>query len=236
MVLEPGLLAFDGEIGDAHEHAHAAVQVVAVRDGSLTATDAIGRAATGTRFVIPAGATHALASADASGLMVYLDHTSDAGRAATALVDPAARHAADAWSKAGEQLPRPQSPELTDQIRELLAGVPARSDAAHPVVLTATEAIASYLHGPVRIGEIAAAVGVSPDHLGRLFRRHLGLTFPAFVRWQRLMIAAAEVRAGANLTDAAHAAGFSDSSHVNRVAHEMFGVGPSEMALLVRTG
>jgi transcriptional regulator GlxA family with amidase domain len=34
--------------------------------------------------------------------------------------------------------------------------------------------------------------------------------------------------AGGTLTDAAHAAGFADSAHMNRVCHEMFGLAPSE--------
>ena len=32
---------------------------------------------------------------------------------------------------------------------------------------------------------------------------------------------------GASLTDASHAAGFTDSAHANRVCHEMFGMSPS---------
>lgn len=234
VVLEPGLLVFDGEIGGATRHAHAAVQLVVVRDGVATLTDRSGRSVSGDRFVIPPGAPHAVASDGARGLMIYLDHVSDAGRAATALVDPTTPDA-EGWSAAAAQLSRPRATDVRDRVREVLDSVrPHRPAPTPPTVIAATEAIRLLLHGPVRIGDVAGQVGVSPDHLGRLFRRHLGLTFPAFVRWQRLMAAAAEVRAGATLTDAAHAAGFTDSSHANRVAHEMFGVGPSEMALLVR--
>jgi AraC-like DNA-binding protein len=69
-------------------------------------------------------------------------------------------------------------------------------------------------------------VHLSPDRLGRLFTRDVGLSFSAYVRWARLMRAMEIARDGGTLTDAAHAAGFSDSSHANRVVHEMFGIAP----------
>lgn len=41
------------------------------------------------------------------------------------------------------------------------------------------------------------------------------------------MGAFAVTRAGGTITDAAHAAGFTDISHANRAFHEMFGLTPS---------
>ena len=41
-------------------------------------------------------------------------------------------------------------------------------------------------------------------------------------------------RNGGTITDAAHAAGFSDSSHANRAFHEMFGVAPGDVHRSVR--
>ncbi|MGI8814985.1 MAG: helix-turn-helix domain-containing protein [Pseudonocardia sp.] len=56
------------------------------------------------------------------------------------------------------------------------------------------------------------------------------MSFPAYLRWTRLRRAVEGLRAGGNLTDAAHAGGFTDSAHLNRVCHEMFGLAPSAIA------
>jgi transcriptional regulator GlxA family with amidase domain len=97
---------------------------------------------------------------------------------------------------------------------------------SHPSVRRAIDLLPSLLSGPVRLTDVAEAVHLSPDRLGRLFARDVGLSFSAYVRWARLMRAMEVVRDSGTLTDAAHAAGFSDSSHANRVVHEMFGIAP----------
>ncbi|BDD81123.1 hypothetical protein TPB0596_08860 [Tsukamurella pulmonis] len=76
---------------------------------------------------------------------------------------------------------------------------------------------------------VAAEIGVSASHLSRLWRRDLGLAFPAWVRWSRLRAMAERVRDGASITDAAHAAGFADGAHASRVCREMFGLAPQEL-------
>lgn len=48
-----------------------------------------------------------------------------------------------------------------------------------------------------------------------------------YVLWQRLRAAVELALKGATLTDAAHAAGMSDSAHLSRTFREMFGVAPS---------
>lgn len=97
----------------------------------------------------------------------------------------------------------------------------------HPSLRRAVEILPDLLAGPVKITDVACAVSLSPDRLGRLFAREFGLSFPAYVRWLRLIRAFEVARAGASLTDAANAAGFTDSSHANRAFHEMFGLGPA---------
>ncbi|MFJ9939985.1 helix-turn-helix transcriptional regulator [Streptomyces erythrochromogenes] len=81
--------------------------------------------------------------------------------------------------------------------------------------------------GPVRITELAARTGVSAGRLGHLFGEQLGLPFPAWVRWARLRAAMDAARGGANLTEAAHAAGFADGAHLTRTFRAMFGITPS---------
>ena len=67
--------------------------------------------------------------------------------------------------------------------------------------LTAVHQPSGLLDGPVRITDVARAVNLSADRLGRLFARDMGLSFQAYVRWARLMRALEVPGSGHNLTD-----------------------------------
>lgn len=104
----------------------------------------------------------------------------------------------------------------------------------HPAVRRAIDRTQCLLGGPVRLQDLAEAVDLSPSRLGHLFAEELGLSFPVYLRWARLRRAMELVRGGATLTQAAHRAGFADSSHLTRVFHEMFGLAPSEVLRFIR--
>ena len=84
------------------------------------------------------------------------------------------------------------------------------------------------------LGEVARAVGLSPSRLRHLLVEQTGAGFRAHVRWRRLMRAWELVRAGAPLTEAAHAAGFSDSAHLSRTVRRTFGLTPSDVSRAIR--
>jgi AraC-like DNA-binding protein len=84
------------------------------------------------------------------------------------------------------------------------------------------------IDGPLLLGDLAGRVGLSASRMGHLFAEHLHLPYPAWRRWARLLHALESVQAGASLTTAAHAAGFTDSAHLTRVCRAMFGITPSQ--------
>lgn len=65
--------------------------------------------------------------------------------------------------------------------------------------------------------------GISPAHLRALFKQEVGRTISDHVRRRRLLVAVAAIGHGASATQAAHAAGFSDSAHLSRTARAGFG-------------
>jgi len=79
------------------------------------------------------------------------------------------------------------------------------------------------------IEELADKACLSPSRLAHLFKQQVGIPIRRFLLWQRLLDACFYAAAGASLTEAAHRAGFSDSSHFNRTFKTMFGVHPSTM-------
>lgn len=87
------------------------------------------------------------------------------------------------------------------------------------------------------VGTLAAAarsLGLSSSRLGHLFSAQVGLPFRPYALWLRLQGALAYLARGANLTEAAHGAGFADSAHLTRTFRRMFGVAPSDLAGLAR--
>lgn len=236
LVIEPGRLVYTGHLGDTHTHKHAAVQITTTTQGTVVFGDHTGTRIRARAAIIPAGTGHHTHPDAASGIMIYLDPTSVAAVAATARIDPIRRPLAPAWVAAAADLPTGPAAAADTVLTAVLGTSPIRSapSTSHPCVHTAAALIPSLLaDGPVRIDTVAAAVGISARHLGRLFARDFGLSFPAYIRWARLIHSADTMRNGGTLTDAAHAAGFTDAAHFNRVFHEMFGLAPSLIARAV---
>lgn len=83
---------------------------------------------------------------------------------------------------------------------------------------------AARLDTPVSLVDAAAHVGLSSGRARHLFVENTGLSFRTYLLWLRLMKAVTLFSAGSSLTDAAHGAGFSDSSHLSRTFRRMFGI------------
>ena len=77
--------------------------------------------------------------------------------------------------------------------------------------------------------EVAEQVGLSADRFRHLFREQTGTTFSAYRLWNRVVHAARLLAMTSDLTQAAHASGFSDSAHFSRTFRLAFGLRPSEV-------
>ncbi|MGB1221987.1 MAG: helix-turn-helix domain-containing protein, partial [Alcanivoracaceae bacterium] len=74
---------------------------------------------------------------------------------------------------------------------------------------------------------LAEQVGLSGDRLQRLFKDATGVPVRRYRLWHRLFVISNMMAMGSSLTDAALAAGFSDSSHLTNVFRNMLGMSPS---------
>ncbi|MFQ6330742.1 helix-turn-helix domain-containing protein [Nocardia sp. CWNU-33] len=222
VVFTPGLMAFTGEIGDTAAHSHAAIQVLLVTAGALTLTDTTGHTAAAQVAIIPPGARHEVRATPATtGFLAYLDSGSSTGRAALARLNGLPPGEVSSWITAA--IPR-STPPLP--LRYSTPPPPRRS--SHPVVAEALRVAATTPGGPPSLGALATAVAMSPSRLSHLFAAEVGLPYAAWRRWTRLQLAVNSVRAGGSLTDAAHAAGFTDSAHLTKTCRDLFGITPTE--------
>ncbi|WP_022925400.1 helix-turn-helix domain-containing protein [Serinicoccus marinus] len=84
-------------------------------------------------------------------------------------------------------------------------------------------------HGRVRIGEVARHVHLSPRQLRTVVRAELGVGPKHLARLTRFEHAAARVRGGGhrNLTDLAHATGYTDLAHLDAEWRDLIGCSPT---------
>ncbi|MEQ8767050.1 MAG: helix-turn-helix transcriptional regulator [Planctomycetota bacterium] len=94
-------------------------------------------------------------------------------------------------------------------------------------VSIATERLLSF-EGSSSIATLASDLGMSRQHLARLFAAHVGISPKLFARIQRLQTALFELRDGRDLTSIALHSGYSDQPHLNLDCRELAGVTPLE--------
>ena len=83
---------------------------------------------------------------------------------------------------------------------------------------------------PVSLEDAAHTVGLSPSRLRHRFGEETGVPFRRYRAWTRMRRAIGAVIAGANLTRAAHEAGFSDQPHFAHDFRKTFGA-PASFSL-----
>lgn len=87
--------------------------------------------------------------------------------------------------------------------------------------------IRSHFRSKLSIAGLAASVGVHPDHLSRVFRRHHGHSIGDMIRELRLSWAAEElIGSDREISDIGIGAGFCDQSHFTRAFRRRFGMPP----------
>ena len=118
---------------------------------------------------------------------------------------------------------------VLDHVDKLLGdAVPPRAHLSR-ALLAAVELMANHCRDPLTVDEIARRVGVSEDHLIRVFRQAFGL--PAATYYVRLRIAVAcrlLSDTDQKMDDVARRVGYSGAANLSRAFKEVMGIRPSE--------
>jgi AraC-like DNA-binding protein len=85
----------------------------------------------------------------------------------------------------------------------------------------------------VCVEELAQEVNLSVSRLVELFRRQVGVPIRRYRQWHRLFVTFTAVNRGENLTDAAIAAGFTDSAHFSHTFRMTLGMKPSDILAML---
>jgi AraC family transcriptional regulator len=230
-----------GEILQRHTHERASLAVMIGGSFDLELTDRLHHCPPSSVFIEPAGASHAnfIGARGAHVLVVQPDpmrsellhpfasilqessHRHDDGIAHRAARLIREVHGVDALSPlAAEGL-------VLEMLVELSRSVVTSSLRPPPWLLRAQNLLHDTFAEPIRMADVASAVGVHPAHLARTFRMHFKSSMGSYVRRLRLEWAAGELaQSQASLADVALAAGFSDQAHLTRLFKRHFGCTP----------
>lgn len=117
--------------------------------------------------------------------------------------------------------------------KDMIAGLGAGSSAhrADRRVTAITAYVGRNIEQPLSLAAIAGHVNLSPSRASHLFVEQAGIPLKSYVLWRRLGRALEIYANGGALTEAAHAAGFSDSAHLSRTFRRMFGVPAATLKL-----
>ncbi|AKF03058.1 helix-turn-helix transcriptional regulator [Sandaracinus amylolyticus] len=229
LILDLGSVLILGPGFEADTHAHHAVQLVLSFDGEVV-VEIAGREHVARAALVPSEVPHRFSASGRRIALLLVDREAQHG----AQLDRVARQwlGRDVASELVIDEPRSDATpsELVDWTRALIAPLLDRApvaDALSDVVRASLDYVARELVGRPRLEGAARAAGVSPSHLTHTFSAEMGIPFRRFVLWARAKRAVDEVRRGASLTEAAIAAGFSDSAHLSRTFRRMFGLPPS---------
>lgn len=103
----------------------------------------------------------------------------------------------------------------------------AKPDRVGALVQKAARYIRAHAEEPVKLSALAAALGCSPGHLQRTFRRATGISPRQFAEALRLRRFKSGVRSGSSVTDSLYEAGFGSSSRLYERSNAQLGMTPA---------
>lgn len=235
LVLGPDRLLYRGPPVDGAPHRHHALQL-AVALGAPMTVEAEDRVQTAEGFVVAADTVHRLIGGAPEIALLYLEAESASAHALQSAL-PQAAHAFDV-----SDVLRGALVDLDDQaddatLHERFDTCCARWLAAigvteatprtmDPRIADTLAILDAHPESPHAAATLAARVHLSPDRLMHLFAEHTGTSLRSYALWAKLRRVLREALSGANLTTAAHAAGFADSAHLSHSFKAMFGLPP----------
>ncbi len=236
----PRRLLYAGPLGETRPHAHHSFQLLLALGEPVGLCDGARRVATCHAALIPPDVEHTVVGAAGAVVLLHVNPDDVVGRR---LRMTGIGAEADAWRRAGEplrahaaqSLPRrwAEAEALAQGMLQTLQADAGPPPPTHPAIKKLLRLLPDALEEDVRLSALAPRVGLSAGRLSHLFGQEVGLPLRPYILWLRLQRAAGHLQRGATLTEAAHAAGFTDSAHLSHAFRRTFGLTPSDIAGVV---
>ena len=116
---------------------------------------------------------------------------------------------------------------LLRKSEELCALVRTSRTTGYPyAVKKSLNVIDERLFEKLNIQSVAECVGMSRDHLSKLFKKHIGISIPGYIKKERLSAARELLKGGMTVSQAAYTVGFSSESYFIKCYREEYGKTP----------
>ena len=221
--------------GATSRHEHHAIQLSLALQGSFALRGADSGAWTPHRAaIVPPHVPHALDAFDVTAATIFVEPESAEGRilidrfahdGMASLPERVAEPAADALRRALREAPTEEG--LVAASRQVIGILTEGGRSRRPLdprIEQAITLVRARLDRPIAQEAVASEVFLSASRFRHLFAEQTGMAFRPYVLWLRLHRALRAYTRGETLTNAAHAAGFSDLAHLSRTFRRMFGM------------
>ena len=216
-------------------HRHNAVECAVALDGPfrVQSEDGVETKVTGA-VLVDANVLHRVSSPGHAVAFLYLEKTAFAVEPApdgiSALRAPVGEALRDRLNEARKgKLGNADTNSVRAEILSLFAAHIPSGPPRDPRIEAVLAHIAAHPGAQPRGAELADIAGLSPGRLQHLFKAHVGMPVRRYLLWFRIRRVIEILHDGADLTRAAHEAGFSDSAHFSRTFKAMVGIPPSEI-------
>lgn len=233
---QPGFLALQGTTIDVDKHRHRALQLLLPGPGGCEARVADQAFTTHQALLLNSQVAHGVASEEA--LILLADPACHLGKRLQQKLAGADFLLLDDTSPATPSLPSAPYTASESSIHGYLQALGlagcTRLHLEPRITLLLEQVHRAFAEGRGDTINLAWALGqvpLSSSRFQHLFRAQLGMPWRAWLAWTRLLHAAELTMAGATLTEAAIAAGFSDSAHFSHTFKALFGITPARVTL-----
>lgn len=225
-----GWAVFTGRVGDGAAHHHHAIQIALAHGKSLRVWTECKGWMNAAGVLIGADVRHRLAESTLPVTLIYLEGESSRVRGVYGL----ARECVEILprklvTKLLKVIKCGNSDDVGSHVARILNAGPVGHDRrapTDPLILASLSTLSRPLPGRITLLQMAQASALSSSRYAHRFVAHTGMALRPYLRWLRLITAVEAVMRGERLTDAAHAAGFSDSAHFSRTFRKHFGIAP----------
>jgi AraC-like DNA-binding protein len=222
---EEGLFVCTGKNWQTGSHSHFFLEVVFSLSGSFTIGTCNRQYAGNQAAIIGPSVRHTFSCLESECQLLFFDPTTDIGQRIISRHDLKRRGLVTFDAFGAEELKKEYDLSVLDHevrtSRRFSKGIDRRIQTCLNII----EAVDT--EEAITVAKLAEKSFLSASRLAHLFKEQLGISVRQYVLWKRIEIALKKWHEGRSFTESAHSAGFSDSSHFNRVVKKMFGVKPS---------
>ena len=209
------------------EHSHMAAHIIISIDGSMKVQCA-GAEYLCHGILVPSGISHAVDTQGNAVLVFLYDCTTEVAkqiREVACIPEEICKEIVQLYADMESASDSYYGFEKAVLSRLRITG--AATNVTDDRIQTAMEFIRAKATEKVTCRYVADAVHLSQSRFSHLFREQVGMTFTAYLIYQRILYVYTQMLQGKSITDAALEAGFSSSAHFADVNRRVFGISAS---------